>query len=47
MVRHFGFDVDAVEDNTGLNALAVAVNNGDLHMTEYLVKWGSSKRGQP
>ena len=37
MVRHFGFDVDAVEDNTGLNALAVAVKSGDLHMTEYLV----------
>ena len=37
MVRHFGFGVDAVEDNTGLNALAVAVNKGDLHLTEFLV----------
>ena len=39
MVKHFGFDVDAVEDNTGLNPLAMAVSKQDLHLTEYLVQW--------
>ena len=38
MVRNFGFDVNAVEDNTGLNALAVAVAKRNLTLIEYLVR---------
>jgi len=37
MVRKFGFDVNAVEDNTGMNALAAAVTKRNLTLIEYLV----------
>ncbi len=37
MVRQYGFDVDAIEENTGLNPLAMAITKGDLHLAEYLV----------
>jgi hypothetical protein len=37
MVRRFGFNIDAIEGNTGLNALGMAVSKGDLQLAEYLV----------
>ena len=37
MVKKFGFDVNAIEENSGLNPLAMAVSKGDLLLTEYLV----------
>ena len=37
MVGQYGFDVDAIEENTGLNPLAMAITKGDLHLAEYLV----------
>jgi hypothetical protein len=39
MVRQYGFDVDAIEENTGLNPLAMAITKGDLQLAEYLVRF--------
>jgi hypothetical protein len=37
MVCKFGFDVNAIEENTGLNPLAMAIKRADINFARLLV----------